>query len=247
VRNNLSYEIIPFGCISAVIILILALILLIFSLIKKKKKIFITSIILIVICILIFSVSWINYRTYFHNGSKLHGISINYYSYKSTGIELGTDFNFSRELFDQFDNDTMKLEIELPELNQSLIYHYKIYLSKNRPFYEKVATISNYFDDLQISNPKENYPYRVIFHYIFNIPEVNNITVMGINNYLNFTFIVKNKWDINITLDPEFKEFSYMLGYDHGFGEIWIVEPSNGDRDGIPGHVIRIRTQVKSP
>jgi hypothetical protein len=214
---------------------------------RNKKAVVVSIIIIIIICISFISGAWINYGTDYHNESELTGVSIYYYNYKSTGIELGTEFNFSRELFDKFDDDTMKLEIKLPELNQSLIYHYRIYLSKNRPFYEKVATISNYFDDLRISNPKENYPYRVIFHYIFNIPEANNITVMGINNYLNFTFIVNDQWDINITLDPEFKEFSYMLGDDHRFGEIWIVEPWNGNRDGIPGHVIRIRTQVKAP
>jgi hypothetical protein len=159
---------------------------------------------------------------------------------KSSGIGLIDELGLNETVASRFNNSTITLSITETTLNVTNNYHYQI---SNLVAVLWGAEASRW---LVIEYPTINYRYHISFHYLINStdPEVRNVTIIGSNNYLNFSFIIKSDRTINITMDPEFSSFSSMIGYEFGNGQIWVVDSPN--RKGIPGHVFIIIPRMVS-
>lgn len=148
-------------------------------------------------------------------GSYLEGITIGFTYYQSERLYL-SDLGINKSTASKFDNNTLTLKITLMNNNTSIENHYEGAWGIYRASKENV---------INIDEPKTNYRYNLSFHYIINspYPEIRDLTILGLNNYLNLSFILTENWNINITLDPEFSSFEYLIKEESGRGEIFIT------------------------
>lgn len=175
---------------------------------------------------------------YGKHGCNFERAYIGYSSYLSTGISLYDDLGLNETTVNKINNETFTLRISSREDSSSVDYHY--FISNNHAFLRRGS--ENPGLDIESAYGEE---YGLSFHYIINstYPDVRNISIMGIDNYLNISITITNEWKTQITLDDEYSNFSSMIDYDNsGLGEIWIIDSPN--RDGIPGHVFAIRIQL---
>jgi hypothetical protein len=210
----MSYAIVPgVGCYIAIFILISSLIFLIYSIMKKKKKSALTSIIIIFICILIISKSIMNF-VYYSSDSELNNIFIFYDEYQETLI-LYENLNLSQSAIENISQSSIKLTIEISDVNEKIEYIFKDQ-GNGIMIEQKFRGISGYKGEIyiMIHKPDYNYEYNlnISVEIESNNSEINNLTIIGLNNSLKGYFKINKNDEIVFGNFYEYEEKPNSLG-----------------------------------
>jgi len=189
----------------------------------------------VLLVILISTFYYMSLRRPFNGGSSLVGVSVGYYNYKSTGIDLYTDLGLNESTASKLSGASLALSITETTTNQSI---YLDYIISNH----HIIIFSFYRQYLMINHPIINYSYHVSFHFIINSSdtEVQNVNVIGLNNYFNLSFIITEEWNVKIKPDPDYSPLSNKIEETNRGGYIWFI----GTPQCNSGHVYQILTDV---
>jgi hypothetical protein len=141
------------------------------------------------------------------------------------------------------EDETIILNITISNLN--LYTEYKYYIDETDYSNEKLIFINEIWNEIYIKNPKKNFEYNFSLHYKINSEnqEVKNIIILGVNNYLNFSISIDKDWNLNFEMEKGYEDFSYYFERKNEKIEIWIFDPSEGNRNNNLGHVFNICLQ----
>ena len=168
---------------------------------NKDKKL--TIITVIIICLLLIVSSGIYYEVIqFEDYSSLESVDI---SPDRGRFYLMRDLNIPKEISDLIDNYTLKLNVTITNMKISKEINYNIYNDNDLDRYFECGVK----DGLIIENPKINFQYKVVLKYIINSEhqEIKNITLLGIDNCLKFSFEIDNFWNLKIKMAEGFENF----------------------------------------
>jgi hypothetical protein len=181
----------------------------------------------------------------FPNSGDSPKVLISYSSLYSRPLVLEDDFKLSEEKTERFDDFSMRLVVELPQLKMTKEYTYNITRTTDGGTKKTVATVINHDVGLLLEHPEFSTPYNVSLHYVFWPLEMVGVNVCGVNNYINFTMTLEENEGFAFNMDHGFEGLSGLIGPQDGQDRMVYVVPRGPGTDD-KGHGILFTTSVYS-